>query len=184
VTVDTRTLDVDDGDTVMIRWPQDREAETVRLLGIDCPETRHIEHDIPYEQAFGAFKEMKRYKFGSDFLHREFKDFVYRYGADWLAQQPRNRRPPHRRPEDTERARLPRAEAGLLAPCHPLLSAQGKPALRHAHLVLGVDRGEKPLRLQERRHVFQRETQRTEFRRVEMNLVVSRVVVVLHDGPA
>jgi tyrosine-protein phosphatase SIW14 len=28
-----------------------------------------------------AFEEMKRYKFGSDLLHREFKDFVYRYGA-------------------------------------------------------------------------------------------------------
>jgi tyrosine-protein phosphatase SIW14 len=28
-----------------------------------------------------AFEEMKRYKFGADYLHREFKDFVYRYGA-------------------------------------------------------------------------------------------------------
>ena len=26
-----------------------------------------------------AFKEMKQYKFGADFLHREFKDFVYGY---------------------------------------------------------------------------------------------------------
>jgi len=26
-----------------------------------------------------AFKEMKQYNFGSDFLHPEFKDFVYRY---------------------------------------------------------------------------------------------------------
>ena len=26
-----------------------------------------------------AFKEMKRYKFGADFLHPEFKRFVYRY---------------------------------------------------------------------------------------------------------
>jgi protein-tyrosine phosphatase len=29
-----------------------------------------------------AFEEMKRYKFGSEFLHREFKEFVYRYGAE------------------------------------------------------------------------------------------------------
>jgi hypothetical protein len=26
-----------------------------------------------------AFSEMKRYKFGADFLHREFKKFVYGY---------------------------------------------------------------------------------------------------------
>src|SRR5216117_2405059 len=29
-----------------------------------------------------AFKEMKQYKFGADFLHPEFKEFVYRYHAD------------------------------------------------------------------------------------------------------
>ena len=29
-----------------------------------------------------AFKEMKQYKFGADFLHSEFKDFVYRYQPD------------------------------------------------------------------------------------------------------
>ena len=29
-----------------------------------------------------AFKEMKHYKFGADFLHPEFKSFVYRYHAD------------------------------------------------------------------------------------------------------
>jgi protein tyrosine/serine phosphatase len=28
-----------------------------------------------------AFEEMKQFKFGADFLHREFKDFVYSYGA-------------------------------------------------------------------------------------------------------
>jgi tyrosine-protein phosphatase SIW14 len=28
-----------------------------------------------------AFKEMKQYKFGADFLHPEFKQFVYSYGA-------------------------------------------------------------------------------------------------------
>jgi protein tyrosine/serine phosphatase len=29
-----------------------------------------------------AFQEMKQYKFGSDFLHPEFKDFVYHYRPD------------------------------------------------------------------------------------------------------
>ena len=29
-----------------------------------------------------AFKEMKHYKFGADFLHPEFKEFVYGYHAD------------------------------------------------------------------------------------------------------
>jgi tyrosine-protein phosphatase SIW14 len=29
-----------------------------------------------------AFQEMKRYKFGADFLHSEFKQFVYGYHAD------------------------------------------------------------------------------------------------------
>jgi hypothetical protein len=28
-----------------------------------------------------AFKEMKRYKYGPDFLHPEFKKFVYQYQA-------------------------------------------------------------------------------------------------------
>ena len=31
-----------------------------------------------------AFKEMKQYKFGADFLHPEFKRFVYGYRADTL----------------------------------------------------------------------------------------------------
>lgn len=31
-----------------------------------------------------AFKEMKRYKFGADFLHPEFKQFVYSYRPDTL----------------------------------------------------------------------------------------------------
>jgi protein tyrosine/serine phosphatase len=29
-----------------------------------------------------AFKEMKHYKFGADFLHPEFKQFVFSYGAE------------------------------------------------------------------------------------------------------
>lgn len=42
----------DDGDTVLIRWP-DKDPEQVRILGIDTPEVLHLEHDIPYPQAFG-----------------------------------------------------------------------------------------------------------------------------------
>jgi micrococcal nuclease len=53
VAVDARLIQVDDGDTVLIRWSKEPEGETVRLLGIDTPETRHIEHDIPYDQLFG-----------------------------------------------------------------------------------------------------------------------------------
>ena len=52
VAVEVTAVEVDDGDTVVIRWsPQD--VENVRLLGIDTPETRHVEHDIPYAQEFG-----------------------------------------------------------------------------------------------------------------------------------
>jgi tyrosine-protein phosphatase SIW14 len=35
-----------------------------------------------------AFKEMKDYHFGLDFLHSEFKDFVFRYHPDRLAALP------------------------------------------------------------------------------------------------
>jgi endonuclease YncB( thermonuclease family) len=50
--VDPGAIDVDDGDSVMIRWGKD-DVETVRILGIDSPETRHLEHNLPYAQAFG-----------------------------------------------------------------------------------------------------------------------------------
>jgi len=50
--VDPARIQVDDGDTVVIRWSRD-DLETVRILGIDTPETRHLEHDLPYAQAFG-----------------------------------------------------------------------------------------------------------------------------------
>jgi endonuclease YncB( thermonuclease family) len=52
VAVPPRLLTVDDGDTVFIRWPSG-DLETVRILGIDTPETRHLEHDIPFDQPFG-----------------------------------------------------------------------------------------------------------------------------------
>jgi len=52
VPVDSSRVQVDDGDTVVIRWSDD-DRETVRILGIDTPETRHLEHDLPYAQPFG-----------------------------------------------------------------------------------------------------------------------------------
>jgi endonuclease YncB( thermonuclease family) len=52
VAVDARAIDVDDGDTVVIRWSRG-DPEIVRILGIDTPETRHLEHNIPYGQEFG-----------------------------------------------------------------------------------------------------------------------------------
>jgi endonuclease YncB( thermonuclease family) len=52
VPVDPAKIFVDDGDTVDIRWSRD-DLETVRILGIDCPETRHLEHNLPYPQDFG-----------------------------------------------------------------------------------------------------------------------------------
>jgi micrococcal nuclease len=52
VAVAPALVDVEDGDTVVIRWsPSD--TETVRILGIDAPETRHLEHNLPYAQPFG-----------------------------------------------------------------------------------------------------------------------------------
>jgi micrococcal nuclease len=52
VAVDLKQIEIDDGDTIQIKWgPND--VEEVRILGIDCPETRHVQHDIPYSQIFG-----------------------------------------------------------------------------------------------------------------------------------
>lgn len=52
VKVDPQQVRVDDGDTAVIQWSA-ADAETVRFLGIDTPETRHPSHDLPYAQAFG-----------------------------------------------------------------------------------------------------------------------------------
>jgi endonuclease YncB( thermonuclease family) len=52
VPVDPTRIQVDDGDTIVIRWSK-ADLETVRILGIDTPETRHLEHDLPYAQSFG-----------------------------------------------------------------------------------------------------------------------------------
>ncbi|MCU0978397.1 MAG: thermonuclease family protein [Pirellulaceae bacterium] len=53
VPVPVGAVGIDDGDTLAITWGE-AEAETVRVLGIDAPETRHVEHDIPFDQPFGA----------------------------------------------------------------------------------------------------------------------------------
>jgi endonuclease YncB( thermonuclease family) len=45
-------VEIDDGDTAIIHWTAS-DAETVRFLGIDTPETRHVPHDLPYAQPFG-----------------------------------------------------------------------------------------------------------------------------------
>jgi endonuclease YncB( thermonuclease family) len=52
VAVDPAAVTVDDGDTAVIAWGSGN-SEIVRILGIDCPETRHPEHDLPYGQPFG-----------------------------------------------------------------------------------------------------------------------------------
>jgi endonuclease YncB( thermonuclease family) len=52
VAVDAARVAVDDGDTVLIRWSE-RDVESVRILGIDAPETRHPDHDILFDQPFG-----------------------------------------------------------------------------------------------------------------------------------
>lgn len=52
VAVDPAKITVDDGDTAIIEWTAS-DAETVRFLGIDTPETRHVPHDLPYAQPFG-----------------------------------------------------------------------------------------------------------------------------------
>ena len=57
-------------------------------------------------------------------------------------------------------------------------------ALGRPHFVLGVDRGEGDLGFEERGHVAQRDLQRSQLRRVEVDLVVGGVGEVLHDGAA
>lgn len=52
VPVPVDKIRVDDGDTVDIHWSE-TDSETVRILGIDTPETQHLPHNLPYEQPFG-----------------------------------------------------------------------------------------------------------------------------------
>jgi endonuclease YncB( thermonuclease family) len=50
--VDPALITVEDGDGVVIRW-NDKESEIVRILGIDTPEVRRLEHNLPFDQPFG-----------------------------------------------------------------------------------------------------------------------------------
>lgn len=52
--VDPAAITVEDGDTVIIHWDKEKSNdEVVRILGIDTPETRRLEHNIPYDAPFG-----------------------------------------------------------------------------------------------------------------------------------
>jgi micrococcal nuclease len=52
VKVDPAAITVEDGDGIIIRWG-DKDDEIVRILGIDTPEVRRLEHNLPYDQPFG-----------------------------------------------------------------------------------------------------------------------------------
>ena len=52
VVVPVAIVEVDDGDTVTLRWSEEDE-EIIRILGIDTPETQHVSHNLPYDQSFG-----------------------------------------------------------------------------------------------------------------------------------
>jgi endonuclease YncB( thermonuclease family) len=52
VVVPVEIVEVDDGDTVTLRW-SDEDHEIIRILGIDTPETQHVSHNLPYDQSFG-----------------------------------------------------------------------------------------------------------------------------------
>jgi endonuclease YncB( thermonuclease family) len=52
VAIDPAQVRVGDGDTVTLDWGAEGR-ETVRILGIDTPETEHTNYDMPYPQSFG-----------------------------------------------------------------------------------------------------------------------------------
>jgi micrococcal nuclease len=52
VKVDPAAIKVEDGDGVNIQWGGN-DIEIVRILGIDTPEVRRLEHNLPYDQPFG-----------------------------------------------------------------------------------------------------------------------------------
>ena len=52
VKVDPAAVKVEDGDGVNIQWGGN-DIEIVRILGIDTPEVRRLEHNLPYDQPFG-----------------------------------------------------------------------------------------------------------------------------------
>jgi endonuclease YncB( thermonuclease family) len=52
IRVDPAAVTVEDGDGVTIRWGES-DTEIVRILGIDTPEIRRLEHDLPFDQPLG-----------------------------------------------------------------------------------------------------------------------------------
>ena len=52
IRVDPAAITVEDGDGIIIRW-NEQDGEIVRILGIDTPEVRRLEHNLPYDQPFG-----------------------------------------------------------------------------------------------------------------------------------
>jgi endonuclease YncB( thermonuclease family) len=62
VRVDPASVTVEDGDTVIIHWSE-TDGEIVRILGIDTPETRRLEHNLPMDQPFG--KEARAFAQGA-----------------------------------------------------------------------------------------------------------------------
>jgi endonuclease YncB( thermonuclease family) len=75
VKVDPKTIEIDDGDSIVIAWP-DGDKEIVRILGIDSPEVRHLEHNLPFDQAFGL--EAKAFASGAFAAATEVE--LIRYG--------------------------------------------------------------------------------------------------------
>jgi len=45
-------ITVEDGDGVVINWGGG-QTEIIRILGIDTPEIRRLEHNLPFDQPFG-----------------------------------------------------------------------------------------------------------------------------------
>jgi len=52
IAVPLQSLTVDDGDTFVIAWAA-TDTEVVRILGIDTPETKHPQHNLPEDQEMG-----------------------------------------------------------------------------------------------------------------------------------
>jgi micrococcal nuclease len=52
IKIDPAAITVEDGDGVLIHW-DGNGTEIVRILGIDTPEVRRLEHNLPYDQTFG-----------------------------------------------------------------------------------------------------------------------------------
>jgi len=52
VKVDPALITVEDGDGVVINWGGG-QTEIIRILGIDTPEIRRLEHSLPFDQPLG-----------------------------------------------------------------------------------------------------------------------------------